>query len=42
MAQDRAVVNTAMNLQVTSNAGKLATRLETVSFSRRTLLNGIL
>jgi hypothetical protein len=44
-AQDRdrlrALVNAAMNLWVPLNAGNFLTSCKSVSFSRRTLLNGV-
>jgi hypothetical protein len=46
LAQDRdrwrVLMNTAMNLQVPLNAGNFLTSCETVSFSRRTLVNKLL
>jgi len=45
LAQDRdrwpALVNAAMKLQVPQNAGNFLTNLETVSFSRKTVLHGV-
>jgi hypothetical protein len=37
----RAFVNAIMNLRVPKNAGNFLNSLEPVSFSRRTLLNGV-
>jgi len=37
----RALVNAVMNLRVPKNAGKFLTSCKPVSFSRRTLLNGV-
>jgi len=37
-----AFVDTVMNLQVPKNAGNFLSSLEPVSFSRRTLLNGVM
>jgi hypothetical protein len=37
----RALVNTVKNLQVSQNAGNFSTSCETVSFSRRALLQGL-
>jgi hypothetical protein len=45
LAQDgdelRAIVILLMNLRVSYNAGNFVIRLETVRFSRRTLLHGV-
>jgi hypothetical protein len=37
----RAFVNAVMNFRIPKNAGNFLTSLEQVSFSRRTLLNGV-
>jgi len=37
----RALVNEIMNLQVPQNAGNFLTKLEPVSFSRRTVFHGV-
>jgi len=38
----QAFVNAVMNLRVPKNAGNFLTSLEPVSFSRRTLLHGVI
>jgi hypothetical protein len=46
LAQDRdrrrALGNAAMNLRILQNAGKVVTSCKPVSFSRRTVLHGVM